>query len=51
MIVQTVKFPVITTMTRTERTVAQVIAIVSGYLGLIAWTYFMMVHLEKRKKK
>ena len=30
MIVQTVKFPVITTMTRTERTVAQVIAIVSG---------------------
>ena len=30
MIVQTVEFPVITTMTRTERTVAQVIAIVSG---------------------
>ena len=30
MIVQTIKFPVITTMTRTERTVAQVIAIVSG---------------------
>ena len=30
MIVQTVKFPVITTMTRTARTVAQVIAIVSG---------------------
>lgn len=30
MIVQIVKFPVITTMTRTARTVAQVIAIVSG---------------------
>ena len=30
MIVQTVEFPVITTMTRMERTVAQVIAIVSG---------------------
>ena len=30
MIVQTVEFPVIITMTRTERTVAQVIAIVSG---------------------
>ena len=30
MIVQTVEFPVITTMTRTERIDAQVIAIVSG---------------------
>ena len=49
MIVQTVKFPVITTMTRTERTVAQVIAIVSGTDRMDIF-YVVDGPLEKRKK-
>ena len=49
MIVQTVEFPVITTMTRTARTVAQVIAIVSGTDRMDIF-YVVDGPLEKRKK-